>query len=214
MKILMFILGTILASSITCLSFRLDRKITLNGFSMCDNCGHKISPFKLIPIIGWCISGGQCLYCESKISIRYPFFELLFGFLFYFVGDFRILLVACILLFLSEQDLFNQTASTYLIYPLFLLFIWNINLEQGINFIFFWIILTLVSDFMNWMGDGDIPIILLFICILSADFFAIQIMVTCLLTVAYMLIKKIPRVPFIPFLLVGFILCQIVFQFV
>ncbi len=47
--------------------------------SACPKCGHKISAFENIPLISYLILGGKCRGCKTKITIRYPFIELLTG---------------------------------------------------------------------------------------------------------------------------------------
>jgi leader peptidase (prepilin peptidase)/N-methyltransferase len=44
-------------------------------------CGERIKPWHNIPILGWIILKGKCANCDAKISIRYPFIELLTGIL-------------------------------------------------------------------------------------------------------------------------------------
>ena len=50
--------------------------------SRCPNCGHEITALENIPVISYLILRGRCSDCGNKISIRYPFIELLTGLLF------------------------------------------------------------------------------------------------------------------------------------
>lgn len=47
---------------------------------VCDYCGKRISFKYFIPIIGFLISGGKCIYCHKKISRIYLLLELLITF--------------------------------------------------------------------------------------------------------------------------------------
>ncbi|TVL56589.1 prepilin peptidase [Shewanella algae] len=45
--------------------------------SACPKCGAHIKPWHNLPIIGYLMLGGKCAACKTKISARYPLFELL-----------------------------------------------------------------------------------------------------------------------------------------
>lgn len=45
--------------------------------SHCTHCKKRLKPWHNIPVISYLILLGQCAYCKSKISLRYPFVELL-----------------------------------------------------------------------------------------------------------------------------------------
>ena len=45
--------------------------------STCPNCGHKIRAWENIPVISYIFLKAKCSSCESPISFRYPFIELL-----------------------------------------------------------------------------------------------------------------------------------------
>lgn len=47
--------------------------------SACPKCGHKITSIENIPVISYLFLKGKCRKCQSPISIRYPFVELLTG---------------------------------------------------------------------------------------------------------------------------------------
>lgn len=47
--------------------------------SHCGNCKTPIKAWQNIPLISYLILGGKCAACKQKISIRYPFVELLTG---------------------------------------------------------------------------------------------------------------------------------------
>ena len=45
--------------------------------SHCPQCKKHIKPWHNIPVLSYLFLGGKCAYCHAKISIRYPFVELL-----------------------------------------------------------------------------------------------------------------------------------------
>lgn len=47
--------------------------------SRCGECGHQIRWFENIPVISWLVLRGRCSGCDTGISFRYPFVELLTG---------------------------------------------------------------------------------------------------------------------------------------
>ncbi len=54
--------------------------------SRCPSCGHMISWTENIPVLSYLWLGGKCSACKARISLRYPFIELLTGGLFAAVG--------------------------------------------------------------------------------------------------------------------------------
>jgi len=49
--------------------------------SQCPGCGTPIKPWQNIPVASWLILRGQCAQCGMRISVRYPFVELITGLL-------------------------------------------------------------------------------------------------------------------------------------
>ena len=47
----------------------------------CPGCGAAIKPWQNIPVISWLVLRGQCAQCGMRISVRYPFVELVTGLL-------------------------------------------------------------------------------------------------------------------------------------
>jgi len=61
------------------------------GRSKCPKCKKKIKSYDLVPLLSFIVLKGRCRYCEKKISVFYPFIEIitgaLFALLFYRFGD-------------------------------------------------------------------------------------------------------------------------------
>ena len=98
--------------------------------SSCPNCNHKITALENIPIISYTFLKGKCSECKTKISIRYPFIELLSG----------ILSLVVVLHFgLTIQSLFA------------LLLTWNLIALSGIDFDHQYLPDSLTLPFI-WLG--------------------------------------------------------------
>ncbi len=74
------ILGLVMGSAVTALSWRLARgESWTRGRSRCPACGHVLGPLDLVPVLSWAASRGRCRHCGNRVSFRYPFIELLCG---------------------------------------------------------------------------------------------------------------------------------------
>jgi len=47
--------------------------------SLCEHCGHKLSPLDLIPVISWVALRGKCRYCRKRIHWQHPVVEIITG---------------------------------------------------------------------------------------------------------------------------------------
>lgn len=88
----LFIFGCIWGSFINVVIFRLPQeKDVIFNRSECPKC-HTVIPWYLnIPVISFVFLLGRCLFCKDKISIRYPFVELLSGLMCLYLGSLFIL---------------------------------------------------------------------------------------------------------------------------
>lgn len=77
---LAFLLGSMVASFINVVVYRLPRKLDfVRGHSFCPSCNHALGPLDLVPVFSYVFLGGKCRYCKQKISPRYPLVETLGG---------------------------------------------------------------------------------------------------------------------------------------
>ena len=81
--IFIFIIGLVFGSFYNVVGLRLPNKesIIMPG-SHCTMCKHKIKFYDNIPVLSYIFLRGKCRYCNEKISIIYPIFELITGLLF------------------------------------------------------------------------------------------------------------------------------------
>jgi len=87
MYIFLFIFGLAIGSFLNVLIDRLPNGEKITGRSKCDHCHKQLAWYDLIPIVSFIMIGGQCRYCRKKLSIYYPFTELITGFLFVLVAQ-------------------------------------------------------------------------------------------------------------------------------
>ncbi len=71
------VFGSCIGSFLNVIIYRFPRKksFVLNR-SQCPSCKHKLNIFDLYPVLSWLLLRGRCRYCDSSISIRYPFVEI------------------------------------------------------------------------------------------------------------------------------------------
>lgn len=101
--ILIFILGLLFGSFFNVCIYRIPIEESI-AFppSHCTNCGNKLKPFDLVPVISYLFLKGRCRYCRENISIRYPMIELFTALIWlsiYVVYGYSILTIKYIFLF-------------------------------------------------------------------------------------------------------------------
>ncbi|AWE06089.1 prepilin peptidase [Lysinibacillus sp. 2017] len=114
------IIGLILGSFYNVVGLRIpQRQSLITPPSHCINCNRRLTSLDLIPVISYIMLRGKCRICGVKISIAYPFIELVTAFLFAFatwkVGYSWELLVA--LLFISLLVIINVSDMAYMLIP-------------------------------------------------------------------------------------------------
>lgn len=88
--IFIFILGLAIGSFLNVCIDRLPHDETLQGRSHCDHCRKKLQGIDLIPVVSFILLNGKCRYCKKKLSLFYPFVEIVTGLSFLFVWLFVI----------------------------------------------------------------------------------------------------------------------------
>lgn len=78
MAIIIFIFGLLIGSFLNVCIYRIPiEKSIIFPSSHCPSCQRSLKVLDLIPLISYGLYRGKCRYCRGRISIRYPFFELL-----------------------------------------------------------------------------------------------------------------------------------------
>ena len=84
-EILLFsLLGLLLGSFLNVLIIRIpnDESIVLPS-SHCLTCKEPLKPWHNIPLLSWIFLRGKCSFCQTNISIEYPFIELVSALIFF-----------------------------------------------------------------------------------------------------------------------------------
>ncbi|MBP3461476.1 MAG: prepilin peptidase [Bacilli bacterium] len=231
--IVFFIFGTILGSFYNVVGYRLPRGESIAfPASHCTKCGHKLTPFELIPIISFLLQRGKCTKCGDKISWFYTIFEFTTGLLFsisYLVFGISIdLLIA--LTFISMLLIVIISDYQTMIIPDELLIFTSIllaieiyfksnitgllnSLLNGVIMFSIMFIIKLIGDFMfkkESMGGGDIKLMFIYGMVLGWPTSCISICLASFigLPVSLILIKKLKNheIPFGPFLAISAII--------
>lgn len=76
--IVIILLGLVIGSFLNVCIFRFPRgESIVYTPSHCPSCGMRLNVFDLVPVLNYLFLKGRCRYCNIKISLRYPFIELL-----------------------------------------------------------------------------------------------------------------------------------------
>lgn len=75
-----FLIGLFLGSFLLVVADRSGNNTSfIRGRSKCDNCGHVLSWYELVPVVSYILQGGKCSHCQKKLSLWYPASEILTG---------------------------------------------------------------------------------------------------------------------------------------
>jgi len=207
-----FLVGAILASFLGLVIDRFPEQSIIFPASHCDSCQTRLRPLDLIPIISQVISNFRCRYCKVRYPFWYVLFELCLGLLFltFSLGFLTLgqLILITAGLTLGIYDLRHQE------YPLIVWLIFHLTLmvcsSWNLVMIFF-LILGILAHFIDIrIGAGDF--LFLASCALIFSLTEMLILIQFSSTtgiLAFLLLKKKERLPFVPFLLLA--ACMIIF---
>jgi prepilin signal peptidase PulO-like enzyme (type II secretory pathway) len=80
------VFGLIIGSFLNVVVIRHNTGRSLQGFSGCMSCGHRLKSKELIPVLSWVFQKGVCVYCGVRITKQYPIVELITSALFVLIG--------------------------------------------------------------------------------------------------------------------------------
>ncbi|HRY60472.1 MAG TPA: prepilin peptidase [Patescibacteria group bacterium] len=81
--LIFFVFGLMIGSFLSVVISRLETDETIIfGRSKCPKCQNKLRSYELVPLLSFVVLKGKCRHCKEKISIFYPFVELVTGLLF------------------------------------------------------------------------------------------------------------------------------------
>ena len=207
-----FLVGAILASFIGLVIDRFPEQSIVFPASHCDSCQTRLKSLDLIPIISQVVYRFRCRYCKVHYPFWYALFELFLGLLFLtfslgFLTLGQVILITAGLT-LGIYDLQHQEYPllVWLIFHLILMVCSSWNLTMA-----FFLILGIIAHVIDIrMGAGDF----LFLASCSLVFTLTEILILIQFAsttgiLAFLLLKKKERLPFVPFLLLA--ACMIIF---
>lgn len=151
--IFLFILGLYFGSFFTKIGYRLpNSKSSVGNRSKCTNCNHDLGILETIPLLSYIFLRGKCKHCRGKISIIYPFFELLTAILF----------VMCYFVFKDEYpETLNIIFALLFISSLIIIMICDIKYMIIPNeiLLFFGIILVILKVYIIYKLDNNLTFI-------------------------------------------------------
>ena len=207
-----FLVGAILASFLGLVIDRFPEQSIIFPASHCDSCQTRLRPLDLIPIISQVISNFRCRYCKVRYPVWYAFFELFLG-LFFLTFSWGFLTLSQIILVtagltLGIYDFQHQE------YPLIVWLVFHLILMVCCGWslvMIFFLILGILAHFIDIrIGAGDF--LFLASCALIFSLTEMLILIQFASTtgiLAFLLLKKKERLPFVPFLLLA--ACLIIF---
>ena len=207
-----FLVGAIIASFLGLVIDRFPEQSIIRPASHCDSCHTRLRPLDLIPIISQVVYRFRCRYCKVHYPFWYALFELFLGLLFLtfslgFLTLGQVILITAGLT-LGIYDLRHQEYPliVWLIFHLILMICSSWNLVM-----IFFLILGILAHFIDIrIGAGDF--LFLASCALIFSLTEMLILIQFASTtgiLAFLLLKKKERLPFVPFLL--FATCMIIF---
>lgn len=207
-----FLVGAILASFLGLIIDRFPEQSIIFPASHCDSCQTRLRPLDLIPIVSQVVHRFRCRYCKSSYPVWYAFFELCLGLIFLtFSWGFLtlgqvILITAGLTLGIYDFRHQEYPLLVWLIFHLILMVCCDWNLVM-----IFFLILGIFAHFIDiHIGAGDF--LFLASCALVFTLTEILILIQFASTtgiLAFLLLKKKERLPFVPFLLLA--ACMIIF---
>lgn len=120
LSVFFFLYGIVLGSFFNVVGLRIPKKESIVAPpSHCTTCNRKLGALDLVPVFSYLMLKGKCRGCGSKISVIYPFMELMTGFLFvlaYIMLGLRLELVVAIL-FMSLLVIITVSDIAYMLIP-------------------------------------------------------------------------------------------------
>ena len=207
-----FLVGTIFASFLGLVIDRFPEQSIVFPASHCDSCQTRLRLLDLIPFLSQVFNRFRCRYCKVRYPFWYAFFELGSG-LFFLAFSWEFLTLNQVILItagltLGIYDLRHQE------YPLLVWLTFHLVLMVccGWNLIMaFFLVLGIISHVIDIrIGAGDF--LFLASCALVFTLTELLILIQFASTtgiLAFLLLKKKERLPFVPFLLLA--TCVIIF---
>lgn len=231
--IIVFIYGTLLGSFYNVVGYRLPNNLSIvKPGSFCPKCKHELKWYELIPVFSFLIQKGKCRKCKCKISLFYPFIELITGILFavsYLVFGFSyeffisIAIVSfLVIVIVSDVNYLvipDEVTLFFVIYVVILQFCfngWKAGLFSILYGLFLFVVMYLIMLLGNKLfkeeslGGGDVKLMFFVGSILSPIDGLFEIFLSSFIALPFALFtyfsKQNRAIPFGPFILIALLI--------
>lgn len=229
--VILFILGLEIGSFLNVVIDRLpeDRSL-VKPPSHCDNCGTRLKPLDLVPLISYLWLRGRCRYCGTQLTQRIFWVELATGLSlallwakYDWTHDFWVLSVyACVFIVIFVIDLNTQLILNKITYPMCVFALatvplrdeltyldWRDNALIGgaVGFALLFLVVVLSRGGMGW-GDVKMAALMGFALGFPIIFVGLMVGILCggIIAAFLLILKRKGRkqaIPFGPFLAIG-----------
>ncbi|NLS38549.1 hypothetical protein GHU05_06400 [Fructobacillus tropaeoli] len=214
-NILLYLTNLIIVSLIFCLADRSNQNHSLwTRRSYCFSCHHVLFWYDLIPVFSAWFLKGRCRYCKHHfanwrlLAILEGILPLFLTVLFY-QNNLWVLCSAYLLLYLAKEDWSTMTCSAWLAWLWVAVLISFGHYPYNGWLLTALIILVLWLTYRDFLGSGDIPVLAIGFFVLTEQAFPLFLLfssTSALIYLAFQQENQQRRLPFIPFLFVGFVL--------
>lgn len=214
-NILLYLTNLIIVSLIFCLADRSSQNLFLwTRRSYCFSCHHILFWYDLIPVFSAWLLKGRCRYCRHYFA-NWRLLAILEGILPLFLtvlfhqNNLWVLGSAYLLLYLAKEDWSTMTCSAWLAWLWVAVLISFGHYPYNGWLLTALIILVLWLTYRDFLGSGDIPVLAIGFFVLTEQAFPLFLLFSGASVMAYRWLQKENqqrRLPFIPFLFVGFVL--------
>lgn len=225
--IIFFVVGLLFGSFFNVVGLRLPKaESIIKPRSHCTKCNRTLKWYELIPVVSYVIQLGKCRGCETRLSVKYPLFELLTGVCYtlcYIVFGLSLdiiipltLVSALIIIIVSDTEYMVIPDEVILITSILLIsetfFIKGIDafgtslLNGALSFGGMYLI-KILGDFIfkkESLGGGDIKLMFMIGLVFSFNTMVVILFLSSFMALPYsiavLLMKKDPIVPYGPFI--------------
>lgn len=212
-----FILGLVIGSFLNVCIYRIPKGESVSyPPSHCTACGTRIKWYDLIPVISYILLKGKCRSCNERISVRYPFIELVTGIIFvllYMKHGLSLFLLKYIILSsilivvgvidLDTQDIYFKTTLTGIISGVIFMLVLKNPVDSLIGAALGGGVISAIILLTHGMGWGDAEVCMMCGLFIGSKLTVLMLFISFLtggiIGILLILMKKKGRKDMIPF---------------
>ena len=217
-NLLFFVWGCCWGSFFYCSHWRLKHNISFSRKrSFCENCGHILVWYELIPLVSFCLQKASCRHCQKKISPTSTFCELIFGLLFWYLSwiyqlpklEFIMLLI-CWSSWLALEDWHTMKVDAVILFLGNLFFLWASSYLKTFDqnsLLLALILMIMLSLFCvkKWLGSADIIFLATCYYLMGLEKILLLLLISSILGILWCLVCQQKKIPFLPALVVSLV---------